>query len=319
MTSTSFPAALRSARSGVVALLCAACGHNALMPDAGGDASSPPIDALADAAYGKRMIAVEGDVTAVHDPAIVASGSTYYIYSTGQGLPIRLSTDLVHWRLIGAVFATKPAWITTTSASDPNSLWAPDVSYFGGQYHLYYSVSSFGSNRSCIGHASRADLDAGSWTDHGPVLCSNQPGQNDNFNAIDPNVILDEAGTPWLAFGSFWSGIQLAQLDLEGQRSGTQLYPLASRGGGAIEGPFLVRRWEGRLLNIHPSLLPAFRGLDTHERALAAGVKIHGATVHFVTADLDAGAEWASRGATSASGARNRAIVRTSPQTAPIR
>jgi phosphoribosylglycinamide formyltransferase 1 len=52
--------------------------------------------------------------------------------------------------------------------------------------------------------------------------------------------------------------------------------------------PF-VRRYEHRLLNIHPSLLPAFPGLNTHARALAAGVKVHGATVHFVTPDLDAG------------------------------
>lgn len=50
-----------------------------------------------------------------------------------------------------------------------------------------------------------------------------------------------------------------------------------------------VRRYQGRLLNIHPSLLPAFPGLDTHARALAAGVKLHGATVHFVTAELDHG------------------------------
>ncbi len=50
-----------------------------------------------------------------------------------------------------------------------------------------------------------------------------------------------------------------------------------------------VRRYEGRLLNIHPSLLPAFPGLHTHQRALDAGVRIHGATVHFVTAELDCG------------------------------
>ena len=50
-----------------------------------------------------------------------------------------------------------------------------------------------------------------------------------------------------------------------------------------------VRRYEGRLLNIHPSLLPAFPGLHTHRRALEAGVKVHGATVHFVTAELDDG------------------------------
>jgi phosphoribosylglycinamide formyltransferase-1 len=53
--------------------------------------------------------------------------------------------------------------------------------------------------------------------------------------------------------------------------------------------PWLVTRWSGRMLNIHPALLPAFRGLHTHERALAAGVKIHGATVHFVVPEVDSG------------------------------
>ena len=53
--------------------------------------------------------------------------------------------------------------------------------------------------------------------------------------------------------------------------------------------PQFVRRYSGRVLNIHPSLLPAFPGLDTHQRALAAGVKVHGCTVHFVTAELDHG------------------------------
>jgi phosphoribosylglycinamide formyltransferase-1 len=53
--------------------------------------------------------------------------------------------------------------------------------------------------------------------------------------------------------------------------------------------PGFVRRYAGRMLNIHPSLLPAFPGLDTHARALAAGVKLHGCTVHFVTEQLDAG------------------------------
>ena len=51
----------------------------------------------------------------------------------------------------------------------------------------------------------------------------------------------------------------------------------------------LVARWRDRLLNIHPSLLPALRGLDTHRRALAAGVRFHGCTVHFVRAEVDAG------------------------------
>jgi len=51
----------------------------------------------------------------------------------------------------------------------------------------------------------------------------------------------------------------------------------------------LVSRWQGRMLNVHPALLPSFKGLHTHERALEAGVKIHGATVHFVVPEVDAG------------------------------
>ena len=53
--------------------------------------------------------------------------------------------------------------------------------------------------------------------------------------------------------------------------------------------PRFVQRWEGRMLNIHPALLPAFKGLDTHERALAEGAKTHGATVHFVSPETDSG------------------------------
>ena len=53
--------------------------------------------------------------------------------------------------------------------------------------------------------------------------------------------------------------------------------------------PWFVARWAGRVLNVHPSLLPLFRGTRTHERALAEGVLVHGCTVHFVVPDLDAG------------------------------
>jgi phosphoribosylglycinamide formyltransferase-1 len=56
-----------------------------------------------------------------------------------------------------------------------------------------------------------------------------------------------------------------------------------------ILGADLVRRYEWRMLNIHPSLLPAFPGLHTHRRALAEGVKVHGCTVHFVTPQIDCG------------------------------
>ena len=56
-----------------------------------------------------------------------------------------------------------------------------------------------------------------------------------------------------------------------------------------VLGDAFVRHYEGRLLNIHPSLLPSFPGLHTHRRALLAGVRIHGCTVHFVTPALDSG------------------------------
>jgi phosphoribosylglycinamide formyltransferase 1 len=64
---------------------------------------------------------------------------------------------------------------------------------------------------------------------------------------------------------------------------------VAMAGFMRVLGAGLVERYAGRLLNIHPALLPAFPGLDTHARALAAGVKLHGCTVHFVTPEVDVG------------------------------
>ena len=71
------------------------------------------------------------------------------------------------------------------------------------------------------------------------------------------------------------------------QRHSPDLVVLA--GFTRILTPAFVERYEGRIVNIHPSLLPAFPGLDTHRRALQAGVRIHGCTVHFVTPALDSG------------------------------
>ncbi len=71
------------------------------------------------------------------------------------------------------------------------------------------------------------------------------------------------------------------------EASGAKLVCLA--GFMRLLTPWFIETWHNRLINIHPSLLPAFKGLDTHERALAAGVKLHGCTVHFVRPDMDAG------------------------------
>lgn len=78
-----------------------------------------------------------------------------------------------------------------------------------------------------------------------------------------------------------------AALAAEIDRFAPRLVALA--GFMRVLSPPFVERYRERLLNIHPSLLPAFPGLHTHERALAAGVKVHGCTVHFVTAELDHG------------------------------
>src|SRR4051812_31024577 len=78
-----------------------------------------------------------------------------------------------------------------------------------------------------------------------------------------------------------------AALEREVARFKPRLVALA--GFMRVLGPAFVERYRHRLLNIHPSLLPAFTGLDTHARAIAAGVKVHGCTVHFVTPELDSG------------------------------
>ena len=190
------------------------------------------------------IVTVSGS-TGTHDPVVIEAGGRFYLFHTGggMGLGAKTSTDFMSWANATTVFPTNPSWIAPLVPGVSN-LWAPDISYFGGQYHLYYSASTFGENQSCIGHATRAALDTGSWTDHGQLICSNV-GTNDNWNAIDPNLVLDQSGAPYLAFGSFWSGIKMIPLDMTGARMGTAA-PLAianrPSNGGALEAPFIVRR-----------------------------------------------------------------------------
>jgi arabinan endo-1,5-alpha-L-arabinosidase len=182
----------------------------------------------------------------VHDPSMIQVGSTYYLFATGGRLNFRSSTNLSAWSNAGSIFTTVPSWIATELGQTITDLWAPDISFQNGTYRVYYAGSVFGSNHSVIGLATNTTLDSKNasykWVDQGLVIESNKTGSNDNWNAIDPNFILDESGNSWLVFGSFWSGIKLRSLDAATGKvssADTTLYALANNSGG-IEAPSIV-------------------------------------------------------------------------------
>ena len=186
-------------------------------PGAAFDPASPP-----------KALTLTGNLGA-HDPAAYVVGKTIYLAATG--IATKSSTNLTSWT----------SWPAGGGARA--GAWAPDISHFGGLFHLYYAVSSFGSNKSCMGQATRTALDSGTWTDKGNVLCSNMGSTKDDWNAIDPNIIVDDDGVPWMDFGSFWSGIKLAKLNTDGTRADMELHDLASGpSGGQVEGPFIFKR-----------------------------------------------------------------------------
>jgi len=178
-----------------------------------------------------------------HDPAALVVNNNIYMFATG--LTAKTSTNLTSWTGGSNPLNPRPAWVAQNVPGATN-LWAPDVVYFGGTYHLYYAASTFGSNKSCIGHATKTDIASGSWADQGTVICSNM-GSSDNWNAIDPNVVIDDAGTPWMDFGSFWSGIKMIKLDATTGGRATDdmmVYSIADRPGGrgGPEGPWIIKR-----------------------------------------------------------------------------
>ncbi|KAF3348835.1 Inositol 2-dehydrogenase [Verticillium dahliae VDG2] len=150
---------------------------------------------------------VSGD-TFIHDPTVVKTPSGGY-----------LAAFTADNRDAGSAFPNGASWTTPYTKSEKN-LWASDLSYRDGLYHLYYSASSFGTSRSAIFYATSPTGASGSWTDKG-------------------------LGRIWMSFGSFWSGIKMIRIDPRtGKRMGSDFHSLASRpaNGGAVEAPVIVYR-----------------------------------------------------------------------------
>jgi arabinan endo-1,5-alpha-L-arabinosidase len=190
-------------------------------------------------------------VTGVTDARVIEQDHRYYLFSTGPGIPIRESADLTHWTEIGQVFAAVPAW-AQAKVPGATEFWAPDVSYFGGLYHVFYAVSTFGGQQSVFGLATNTTLDPSApgyhWVDRGEVVES-APGVTD-FNAIDPDLVIDPRSGVWLAFGSQWGGVKLVAIDpatgkppASAGTTANGAVTLAARpGGGPIEAPFVFQR-----------------------------------------------------------------------------
>ncbi len=258
-------------------------------------AAPPP-----DPARAQQPVALQltGDYAETHDPSIGREGNNYYVFATGHApgggqFAVRCSSNLIDWKLCGHVFDEIPSWIHEASPGTKD-LWAPDISYFNGSYHLYYAYSLFGVNMSGIALATNETLDPKNpkyhWKDEGLVLRSTA---QDDFNAIDPNIVLDNKGQPWLSLGSFWSGIKMRKVDLKtGKLSATdtRTYSIASRrkppqvepipeqakpglpaNWQAIEAPFVVYR--GRYYYLFVSFDLCCRGLKSTYRTMVGRSK----------------------------------------------
>jgi arabinan endo-1,5-alpha-L-arabinosidase len=217
---------------------------------AAGKKKGPPL--LPPEAHGRPVFSPLWELP---DPTISKDGDWYYVYATGQGIEARRSRDLIDWEVLPPVFSDSvPAW-AKKKIPGADSIWAPDIRKIGNRWHLHYSVSTLGSQHSVLGLAIAESLDPahpkGGWKDHGLVLES-QPGK-DSYNALDSSVCLDETGRPWIVWGSYFSGIFLAEADPTTGKlaQGARHHHVANRLPGigqngnhtqGIEGPVIIRK-----------------------------------------------------------------------------
>ncbi len=183
----------------------------------------------------------------VHDPVMACEDGRYYMFTTGFGVSMLSSDDMVTWKREKSVLNPVPEWAHELVPAYNGHTWAPDVIRVGDLWYLYYSCSTFGKNISTIGVAVNKTLNPESpdyqWKDLGKVIQS-KPGEN-QWNAIDPNVILDEDGNPWMTFGSFWDGIQMVRLDKDMKTPIGEPRTVARRRHARenpIEAPFMIRK-----------------------------------------------------------------------------
>ncbi len=185
----------------------------------------------------------------VHDPVMARENGIYYVFSTGPGITMYSSTDKIHWQYADRVFSSEPTWARSVAPEFNGHLWAPEIYKKNGKFYLYYSVSAFGKNTSAIGVTVNTTLNPDSpdyhWQDQGIVIQS--VPDRDNWNAIDPAIIEDDNGNPWMSFGSFWSGLKLVKLnsDMKTLAQPQEWFDIAARPEvteNPVEAPFIFKK-----------------------------------------------------------------------------
>ena len=157
-------------------------------------------------------VAFTTETPMVHDPVMAFEDSTWYIFATGMGIQQMTSTDRQNWTVSpDPVMSVIPKWTHDSVPGFRSHVWAPDIIQWHGRWWLAYSCSTFGKNGSAIGLLTTRSLASGLWEDEGCIVASKE--KRDNWNAIDPNFVIDDQDQPWLVWGSFWDGIQLVRLD----------------------------------------------------------------------------------------------------------